>query len=209
MLQLSAKIISYIFQPVFVTFYALIATYWVAPYLFTQPNLLGSSEIIIIFFVNTVLFPVLSIVLMKKLGLLKDIEMFDRSERYIPLISNLVFYIWCAVVSFKSQAPFIVQLLATGAVLTLAISFVVTIFFKTSLHAAGASSMVAFFLNLYYIVKNDTFFLLLASIVVCGLVASSRLIQKKHTVREVWVGICIGIVGVQLANLLLVYLYAT
>jgi hypothetical protein len=120
----------------------------------------------------------------------------------------MVFYIWCAVVCFKSNTPYIVQLLATGAVFTLSISFVITIFFKTSLHAAGASSMFAYFLNLFFINKTDLFFIVIIALLIMGAVATSRLIQKKHTVREVWVGLCVGIISVQLAHLLLVYFYA-
>ena len=99
-----------------------------------------SIQIIIL----TYLFPALTIMMMKQLGLIKSIEMQDRMDRIGPLIACLTFYLW-AFINFKSnsQIPILFKVAVLGTIFSMILGFFMTIFTKISLHAIGAGGMLA------------------------------------------------------------------
>jgi len=181
---------------------------WLCPHFFTLPSRIPVSNILITFFLNTLLFPAFAIFLMRKLELIQDIEMYEHKDRFIPLIAVMVFYIWCAVVSIKSKFPYAVQLLILGAVCVLVLSFIVTLYFKSSLHAAGISSALAFWILIFAYTQTDVLWLVMVWIILAGIIGTARLILKAHTIHELITGFSIGILGVLMGKLILSYIYA-
>ena len=83
-----SKILSYIFHPL------LIPTWFVLLLLHTNPfSFAGMSVFIVIgiVFINTFMFPAISILMMRKLDFIESLEMPDSKQRIIPLVATIIF----------------------------------------------------------------------------------------------------------------------
>lgn len=207
-MKIVAKIISHIFQPIYIIFYSLILMYFLVPAIFTQPARMTTPQIFISFFINTVFFPVITLLLLRGLKLIQSLELYERTDRYIPMLAIMIFYCWMAVITFKNQLPFPFQVLALSGFIVLVLSFLATILYlKSSLHMAGISSALAYWIYLHMYANADLTWLIMALVLCTGIVGSARLILKAHTLREVIAGTFIGVVGLKLSIIILGYIH--
>ena len=93
-LRIGAQIISYVAHPLFIPIYMT----WVLMFQHPINKLLLPPEIrvriLAMVFINTVLFPALIVLLLKKLDFVKSIYMETTKERIIPLTAGIIFYFW-------------------------------------------------------------------------------------------------------------------
>lgn len=191
-----AKLITYIFQPLLMptlVFYTLLF------HLGNSSNLTdkGKWTVLSLIFVTTCVIPVLTVIMFKATKVIKDLNMFDRTDRYVPFVFITLFYV---VVSYliKGQewmTPLMyVCFLAmtTVVVLTNGITFK----WKISAHAAGVTGWLGFVLAFQnqFSATNTLFWPLVWSIALCGLVFWARLYLKAHKPAEIWAGAAMGFV---------------
>ena len=207
-LRVSAQIVSVLFHPLLMLLYMLWILLALDPYEFT---LQGNFEQIS-FFVYTIVIclviPVLSMFIMKMLGLINSLEMKTQKERIGPLIVVGTLYLWLFI-NLKDQSgiPQVFSSFILGSVLAIFISFFFNNFFKLSLHMVGLGGVLVFLIILKYALSNDLiilrFFqtsfalinldlLLMAAILITGLVASARLLLGAHDKSQLLAGIGIG-----------------
>jgi len=157
-----------------------------------------------IVFFSTYIVPVVSLVILKALGVIKSFQVESIKERKIPLFLMLcVFYIlgWLLIriPDFRDLG-----VLFYGTNLSLIVIYVLFFFnIKTSLHIVSMSSTLGFFL--IYGTLNSISILPIAAIIIVltGLLASSRLHLKAHTHLEVYLGFFLGISAQYVGYLLL------
>src|SRR5690606_18203809 len=134
---LFAKIISYVFHPVFMPFLMTIVLYYTnKPSFITlanmQPFWLGAIAL------NTIFFPLVSTLLMRKLGFIQSIFMEEPKDRIIPLLATMIFYFWAYQVVKVGAAPFALKVLFLGSFYGIIATFMINIFYKVSMHAVAA-----------------------------------------------------------------------
>jgi hypothetical protein len=145
---------------------------------------------------------------MKQLGLIPDINMSNNKDRVGPIIATGLFYLWLYVnIKDNDLVPEIFTYYLLGVIIALFTAFFINNFTKISLHAIAISSMVAalFFLkfafdyndfllrfspNHVYIVSLDL--LIIIALLLCGLVGTSRMYLKAHSVDQVYGGYLVG-----------------
>jgi hypothetical protein len=194
-----AKIISYVFHPL------LIATWAVLLMIYTNPVLfLGSNAKVSFFlvFINTFCFPAIAILLMRQLGFVESLEMPDSKQRILPMVAAIIFYVWAYMAVRKTSFPATYSMFMLGSVISLCISFVINVFHKLSLHMVGISGFMMCLMLLIMYSQTDVSLLFIFSILLTGLVATSRLYLGAHTIREVNTGFLVGMFGQVLAVLL-------
>ncbi|MFI5135727.1 MAG: hypothetical protein ACHQD9_07730, partial [Chitinophagales bacterium] len=130
-----AKIISVLFHPLVLPTYAFALIYLTNPLLFSAYDEKQLSEIFLIVIINTLLFPVIAILLIWRLGFVKSLSMPDSKDRLVPYITTGAFYIWAYVVFRKSGYPQILDIIMLGATITLFTIFMFNLFRKVSAHA--------------------------------------------------------------------------
>jgi membrane-associated phospholipid phosphatase len=210
-MRLSAQIISIVFHPLIVLTYMLIMLLLVNPYLFGVNNLSDkeSLKFIITVFFTSFLIPAFAIFMMWRLKLISSLEMRDKQDRIGPFIVTGVFYLWVLrSVMADSNIPTAFLIAALGTTIGLFASFIINIFFKISIHAVSMGGLVgmvlivmwlysygSFTLNLPFIGTSEISInlLLILSIVIAGLVGSSRLFLKAHTPLELYAGFAMGL----------------
>ncbi|MEP2026487.1 MAG: phosphatase PAP2 family protein [Reichenbachiella sp.] len=93
----------------------------------------------------------------------------------------------------KIQVNEIMALLLISTTILVLVLTIITLWFKVSMHAAGVSGVVGFFLVFGIKFPNSmALYPLLTFLILAGLVMSARLQLNAHSPKEVLAGLCIG-----------------
>lgn len=153
---------------------------------------------------STILFPILVSFLLWRLDFIKSMEMKTQKERYIPLISSMLFSFWVFWVYHQSlDAPRWMQIFLLAVFLTTVTTFLATIFKKASLHLSGAVSVLLFALLLNLSTAWQDLPFLIASIVLVTIVYLQRRSVNAHTHSELILGAVCGLVAQLIAFVIL------
>lgn len=191
-MKLISKILSYLLHPL------IIPTWYVLLLLHTNPfSFAGMATPIVIgiVWINTFMFPAISILLMRKLDFIDSFEMPDKKQRIIPMVATIIFYVWSYLAIKKTNYPMVMNIFMLGTLASLFIAFFINIFQKLSLHMVGISGALTAILLLVFISPADMSYYFLLLVVLCGSLASARLYLQAHTMREVYTGFMVGMFG--------------
>lgn len=194
-----AYILSVIFHPLILPTYAFAVIVLTNPYLFGNFSEGLKWLVVMRVFINTFLFPVICIFLLKQLGYVKSVNMEDRKERIIPYICCMVFYFWSFMVYRKSEEPVILNTALLGASVTLAVVFVINLFRKVSIHTAGMGCLIGLMLGNTLFSTYNLVWILLITLIAAGLVGTSRILLKAHEEKEIYIGYFVGFMAQMLA----------
>jgi len=159
-----------------------------------------------IYFVMSFLLPALMISMMKMFGSVKSLMMQNRQERVFPFFMILVLYAtFTYMLTYQNRIGledniFRFILIIDALVL---ISFLITLFYKVSVHAIGIAGLAGILLPLNQQSDNQLlFWTTIGVVVLAGVVMSARLQLHAHTPRQILVGglagLLIGFFGVTL-----------
>lgn len=148
---------------------------------------------------STFFFPMVAILLMRKLDFIDDIEMPDKQQRIIPLIVVMVCYVWTYLSVKKSGFPPTYIWFILGCLISLFIAFFINVFQKLSLHVMALSGSLMAVMMMFFYAQFDANYYLIAVVLILGAVASARLFLKAHTAKEINMGFMVGMLGQILA----------
>ncbi|MCD6064306.1 MAG: hypothetical protein K0R82_2217 [Flavipsychrobacter sp.] len=189
-----ALVISFIFHPVFMPTILFYAMYKFVPASFAE---LTSKEFglrLLMVFMNTAFFPILSVFLMKALGFVESIHLYKPRDRYIPLVVCMILY-FTTYYFFKQQnAPFLLLLLLLGSYWNLVALFIINIFFKVSMHTTGAGGMIGMLIALMFVSPISLTLPLFLGLLIAGMIGTARMLLRAHHASEIWMGYALGII---------------
>jgi len=209
MLKTLSKTISLVFHPLFVLFYLLMATILVNPYLFSVQDPKSRNILVFSIFMITVVLPLISILMMRFLGLLTSLEMHNKMERVGPLIATGIFYLWLYVnIRSNTYLPTLFQVFVLGSTISLFLSFFINNFSKISLHTVGAGGLVVAFILLHqysygefeikiggYVLNLSTFLIVAIIVFIAGCIGASRMYLNAHNKEQLYMGYLVGFLG--------------
>ena len=159
-------------------------------YFTNQQMLLIAAQVVIVL----VLIPICIFYLLKLLGKVDTIMLKEISQRRVPLlIQAILLYILIknsltVTIAFELYFFFLGALASTILALLLAICN-----FKASLHMLGISAVTIFVIGLSIYNEQNALPIIAFFVILNGIVATSRLQMKAHTIREIVVGFVCGI----------------
>lgn len=187
----AARIISYIFHPLFVPVYM----GWVfVRVLRLFPGLTDWQQhlLLIQFFVNYTLLPLFTVLIAKGVGFIQTIYLKTQKDRIIPYIAIMIFYFWVWYV-FKNQGfPEAVVQFSLAAFLSVCFGVFVNSFFKVSMHALSMGVVVTLLLlqSLSSAVNYGPYVSI--ALFLAGLVCTSRILLKDHRPFDIYAGLFLG-----------------
>ena len=193
-----ASIISIVFHPLLMATY-LFAAFTVAdPFMVLPPGYTTKGQWLIVLVVCLTTFVIagLSLLMLKVAGYIKSLRLEERRERYVPFIYIALFYGFTAYYFNKQM---LVTQLAGGVFIVVAIMIlfttVINFFWKISVHGVAMGGMVGIFLLVTFLnIDSNSMYLLIGSIVIAGIVISSRLRLHAHTPMQTYLGFLLGFV---------------
>lgn len=152
------------------------------------------TRIFYLILMSTLVIPMLTIFGLRLSGTVKSLHMHTTKDRIIPFsVTSIYFLLTTYFMNRISELdPIIWEIMAliSGVVVVLT---VVTIFWKMSAHMTGVGGLVALVLILGLRFSNfQSLYPLLLSIVLSGIVGSSRLFLNAHKPLEVYAGFIFG-----------------
>ena len=206
-MKVVAKGISILFHPLFLPLYALPLYFSIENYqnlILHQANFNFLNTIYSVMALVGVLFPLLSMYVMIRTGLLSDFNAYNKNERK-PVFFIVLLYYLMVYFMFRSWNSNLYHLLdpllsfLSGGIYLLIICFIINFKWKISLHSTSVSALSAAFLAFSLTMTNIENPIYLAALnlillIIMGLVSSARLVLKAHQPHEVYMGLVTGFI---------------
>lgn len=193
-----AYFFSLVFHPLVIPTLIFAAVFRYAPILARPLSDEALVYILLAIFVTTFLIPLCSMGVLKLSTYISSLDMEDRKERVIPFLFVAAFYAITTYMFYQkmqlNKVLIIIMLAITVITLIVALT---TLYWKISAHSAAICGMVGFFVGIMVKYSLEALFVpLVVSIVVAGLVMTSRLYLDSHRPSEIWTG---GVLGFSLS----------
>ncbi len=199
--------ISYVFHPLFLP---LIGLYFLFEMPTKSPGLIDTSlhnllpdvkyALYLLIGFLTLVAPLISIFIMYRNKLISSFEMKEKSERILPLVTVLIYYILTYFflrlkIPPHMEIPFMFPFIL-GICLNALVALIMTFYFKISLHMIAFFGIAGAITGYLQNQLEYNIWFLLFLIVVGGVVGSARLYLRAHTLKEIVYGIGFGF-GIQ------------
>lgn len=181
---------SYLFHPLFIGIYGALLYFVITPYWFDYQEIYVAFLQIIIL---TILIPITLFYLLLSLGKITSFVSPSLQDRKIPLFISIFLYTLLLFkgVSFHHFAE-LFYFFASIVVMNFLAIICLFLKIKISIHAAGMSLLTFFALGMSISMGIEMISLLSLLILINGLVGSSRLFMKAHTLEEWIYGVAFG-----------------
>jgi len=188
-----AKTISIVFSPLIIPTLGVLILFNVNTFIAQTIPLQAKTFIILIIFINTAIVPLFAVLLMKRFGLIGNLLLYDRNERLLPLIAAVFLYFFTYYILRQANVPSLLHFYFLGATFLVIISLFITLKWKISLHMASMGGLTGLLLSTAFLLRIDINFLIISTIIVSGLVGSSRLKLNSHSISQVFAGYILGV----------------
>lgn len=199
-LRIIASAISYIFHPLFIPVYLAWLVVKTQSYLFAVFTEWEKTLFIVRFGVMYIMFPLVSVLLMKALGFIGSFRLKTQRDRIIPYIVCMIYYWWMwYVLHNQPQFPKVFVVLSFAIFLASVAGLMANITMKVSMHAMAAGIMSAFVMLVGFSQDIDFGVYISVAILLAGIICTARFIDSDHTPREIYGGLLIGILSILIA----------
>jgi hypothetical protein len=194
-IRIAARIISFIFHPLFVPVYISWFLIYINP-LFPAINPSDKWILLLRFIVMYTVFPLVTVFLAKGLGFIQSIFLRTQKDRIIPYVVCGIYYFWMwYVLKNQPEFPRYFVMLSLAIFIASFLGLIVNSFMKVSMHAISVGVMITFILLLAFLTDANYGFYIAIAFLLAGAVSSARLINSDHYPIEVYAGLVVGIVA--------------
>ena len=175
-------------------------------FLFSYLNMFPWSykiQVLLMVYVFTIMLPTLLIHVYRRYQGWNLIELGHREKRMIPYVLSIISYFTCVYVMERLHMPHFMGSIIVAALAVQIVCALINVWWKISTHTAAIGGVAgALFAFSYYLGFNPVWWLSLV-IIVAGMVGSSRMILRQHSLSQVVGGFAVGFICATLAILFL------
>ena len=175
------SIISYILHPMVVSSF----TFWFIIYK-TGLSLENRGFIFFLSFFFSTALPIITILTFIRMNLVKDLDASNRSERLLPMALGALFFLIGFIILRELDSPKIIQGVMFCGIINTIIVWLITKYWKISIHTVSMTSGIVIFwiLGYEYIIQMS---------IILTLTIFSRVITNSHTLSQTLGGVLIGL----------------
>lgn len=188
-----AHLISTIFQPLLMPTYGvmLLFVYTYFGVIYQQQFWIIIAPVVLFSFV----IPAILIFMLYRLGIISDLSLKVRSERIYPYIITLLSYTVMIFFYHKMRMPTWFFMIMVSSVAIMITATLITLKWKISAHMFGIGGLIGGAMSVSYFVEHSNpYFMFMGLFIIAGLVGTSRLILKRHTIAQVIAGFFLGFI---------------
>ena len=192
-----ANFFSYIFHPIFIPIYATYYIVFIHPGYSDGISVPGRLWILLRVAYNMTFFPLLTVLLLKGVKFINSIMLRTQRDRIIPYITSNIFFFWMYLV-FRNQSEIssILTAFVFSVFISSSVALIANIYFKISMHAIGVGGLIGFMLVILFTNPASPVTVpLAASLLIAGVVCTSRMIVGNHTQRDIYFGLFSGVIS--------------
>lgn len=188
-----AQFISIFGHPLFMPVYAMLLIFEFNPYIDLQIPKNVQIIVLSILSIFTILLPLLTAIILHKLGVVKSIYMKTAEERKWPFLLSVLWYYLGFELLTNVSLPASLYLLMIGAITVILIAHFITLRWKISVHMLGVGGVIGAMIGLSQRFQFNHFYIILFLFFVAGLIGYARLKTNSHNYRQVYAGFILGI----------------
>lgn len=190
-----AKVISYLTHPILITTALLVyVLFQKNSYIYYNITPSGRLIFISISVALTIIAPLISVGYLVYQKQVENFYLDNRSERILPMAIAVTYtfglYYFLQLFNLPTPILSVVGVSVIGVALTL----LITLFWKISAHMMGISGLTAVVLALSHLLTPATPQLIIGLFLLSGFVGTARLIQNSHNLSQILVGWALGFV---------------
>ena len=192
-IRVLAKIISYIFHPLFIPVYLAYFVLEVRSYEFAGLDDWNKTLKLLLIVVSCTFVPLVSVLLLRGLNFIDSIFLKTQKDRIIPYIICMTFYFSIWYYFKKNHEIKDLVSMSMGMFNASVFGFLANIVMKVSMHAIAVGVMCTFIALLGFTDTVSYSFYLSVGILIAGFVCTSRLMVSDHKPKEIYFGFLIGV----------------
>jgi hypothetical protein len=191
-----AKILSYIFHPVFIPLAVIAFMLYLHPFLFAGFSNWDKTKVFLQATLMFTFFPLVTVLLLRGLNFISSIQLKTQKDRIIPLVACGIWYFWVWNVWHNLPGyPHEAVVFAMASFIASSIALLLNVYMKVSLHAISAGVMLSFMVWLGLTQEISSGLFISVALFLTGLVCTVRLIASDHSQKEIYIGLLTGLVG--------------
>lgn len=145
-------------------------------------------------YIFTIGLPVLGIFLYRRLSGLTASQLRQRKARFWPYIISFVCYAVYLRTMYVMHLPRFMCGIVVGALFIQGVCLLLNLRWKISMHSAGAGGIIGVLMAYSVVFSFNPVLWLCGAVLLNGMVMTSRMILRQHTLWQVWIGTFVGVV---------------
>lgn len=194
---LTARVVSMVFTPFYLPIVGLMALFFLS-YLSLMPTAYKLQVLTLVYFF-TILLPTVLIHLYRKFNGWNLIELGHREKRMVPYVISILCYFFCVYIMDILHIPHFMGTIVSAALAIQIVCALINVWWKISTHTSaigGVAGALFVFGELFGF--NPVWWLCLVMIL-AGVMGTSRMILRQHSLAQVvagfWVGVVCSVLG--------------
>lgn len=189
---LAARALSVIFTPFYLPIVGLLILFFFS-YMSLLPWSYKLLVLLVVYFFTILLPSVLIHIYRRRLGL-QARALATKELRMVPYVISIVCYFGCYYVMNLLHIPSFMSRIVLAALLIQVVCGFVNVWWKVSTHSAAIGGVVGAIVAFSFLFDFNPLTWLCVSLILAGMVCSSRIILRQHTLSQVMGGFFIGLV---------------
>ncbi|MBP7931060.1 MAG: hypothetical protein KAZ11_00345 [Chitinophagaceae bacterium] len=191
--RICAKVVSYVFHPLFVGVMMAAYLIFIHPYFFVGFSEKQRMLKLLAVINNNLFFPLIVVALLRALGFNKSLLLQTQKERIVPYLASITFFFWSYYV-FKNQpeVPRVLVYMCRGMFISAAIALVLNNNYKISMHGIGVGGLMGLMTVILFEGQLDSGLPYMIAVLISGAVMSARKIVSDHHWFDIITGFFLG-----------------
>ncbi|HBT85654.1 MAG TPA: hypothetical protein DEB12_07070 [Porphyromonadaceae bacterium] len=186
-----ATIISTVFQPLLMPTYGVMLIFAYTYFGEIYSHRFWQIITPVLFF--SFIIPAVLIYMLFKLGIISDLSLKVRKERIYPYLITLLSYTAMIVYYQRMNMPGWFMMIMGASIAIMIIAILITFIWKISAHMFGIGGLTGGAMAVCYVVeRSNPYIMFIGLFILAGLIGTSRLILKRHTLSQVIAGFLLG-----------------
>ena len=190
---LTARVVSMVLTPFYLPVVGILAIFTFS-YLSMFPWQAKLSYILLVY-AFTVLFPTILIHLYRQYQGWTPIQLGQKEKRVVPYILSIVCYFTCFYIMNLLHLPHMLTSILIVALVIQILCAIIIIWWKIYTHTAAIGGVTGSLIAFSLMYNFDPMWWLCLTLIVSGMVGSSRMILRQHSLEQVTSGFFLGIIS--------------
>lgn len=187
----TAKVLSVLFTPFYLPILGLLILF-IFSYLSLLP-LTYKLFLLLMFYLFTVFLPTALIRFYRRYQGWTLIELGSRERRAIPYVISIFSYLLCYYIMAATHVPHFMGSILIAALVIQVACAIINLFIKISTHTAAIGGVTGALLAFSVIFSFNLVWWLCIVLLLAGMVGTSRMILRQHSLRQVVLGYLAGV----------------
>lgn len=187
----TAKVLSVLFTPFYLPILGLLILF-IFSYLSLLP-LTYKLFLLLMFYLFTVFLPTALIRFYRRYQGWTLIELGSRERRAIPYVISIFSYLLCYYIMAATHVPHFMGSILIAALVMQVACAIINLFIKISTHTAAIGGVTGALLAFSVIFSFNPVWWLCIVLLLAGMVGTSRMILRQHSLRQVVLGYLAGV----------------